>query len=156
MRTYHDGSLSIVPLLGWYDYSFGQPNTKLKETWMDFRTCAWPSGYQLSDITKFFVNQNAEGLKTKNDIRISFSHFLPRIDLMPVYIPYSLRYLYPVLGSSLLEKQIRILKPFIHIYGHSHVNQQTIIDNVKYVNNAFGYPHENRICEKKLLCIYQR
>ena len=68
----------------------------------------------------------------------------------------SLRYLFPVLGSVLIEEQIRQLKPQIHVYGHSHVNCQMDIKGIKYINNAFGYPYEQRITNKELLCIYER
>ncbi len=156
MQTYHAASLSIIPLLGWYDFSFGQPSSQLLETWMDFRACVWSERLQMPDVTEYFLNKNRTALKTVNHTLISFSHFLPRIDLMPVFIPSSLRYLFPVLGSVLIEKQIRQLKPQIHVYGHSHVNCQMDIKGIKYINNAFGYPYEQRITNKELLCIYER
>ena len=46
------------------------------------------------------------------------------------------RIIYPALGSILLEEQIRKLGPKIHIYGHSHVNNYTIKDDILYINNA--------------------
>jgi len=73
---------------------------------------------------------------------------------MPHYIPADKRMLYPVLGSSLLEAQLRVLDSKLHVYGHSHVNRQVRIDGVTYINNAFGYPNETRITAKQLLCIY--
>src|ERR1700712_2827026 len=36
MAPYHYGNLSIVPLLGWYDFSFGLPEAQLQHSWMDF------------------------------------------------------------------------------------------------------------------------
>ena len=75
---------------------------------------------------------------------------------MPSYIPRSLRYIYPVLGSNLLEKQVRILNPDMHIYGHSHVNRNVTVDGIQYINNAYGYPSEERIASKALLCIYEQ
>lgn len=153
---HQQGQLSIVPLFSWYDFSFGKPCTKLKNIWSDFRTCAWPDGYTEPDITDFFINKNIDKLNTTNHVLISFSHFLPRIDLMPSYIHPSQRYLYPVLGSTLLGEQVRTLNPNIHIYGHSHVNQQIEIEGVHYINNAFGYPSETRITSKQLLCIYEQ
>ncbi len=156
MQTYQTDPLSIIPLLGWYDFSFGDPSIQLKNSWMDFRSCVWPEGWEISDVVNYFLNQNNISLKTNSETVITFSHFLPRIDLMPAYIPSSLRYLYPVLGSVLIEEQIRKLKPRIHVYGHSHVNRQIEIKEIKYINNAFGYPSERRIVNKELLCIYER
>jgi predicted phosphodiesterase len=73
---------------------------------------------------------------------------------MPSFIPERKRLVFPVLGTSLLEKQIREIGSDMHIYGHSHVNRQAMLDGITYVNNAFGYPHESRITSKKLLCVY--
>jgi hypothetical protein len=56
-RPLHTATLSIVPLLGWYDYSFGQPNSKLLSVWMDFRSCSWPDNMQPPDITQYFIEK---------------------------------------------------------------------------------------------------
>jgi len=147
------GSLSVIPLLGWYDYSFGQPSDQLSDVWMDYRACQWPDNQDDVDITSIFIQMNEKFISFRNDKVISFSHFLPRIDLMPSFIPLSKRYLYPVLGTSLLEKQIRLFKSDIHIYGHSHVNQNITLSDTLYINNAFGYPNESMITAKKLKLI---
>lgn len=155
-QPYHSGPLSIVPLLGWYDYSFGQPSAALREAWMDFHACTWPEGFDAGQVTEFFTSQNEASLAVRNQTVISFSHFLPRIDLMPSYIPAQHQILFPVLGSSVLERQLRRLGPSIHVYGHSHVNQQLTLDGVLYINNAYGSPGETRISAKKLLCIHEQ
>lgn len=41
-RPFQSPKLSIIPLLGWYDYSFGEPCSDLTAIWMDFRNCRWP------------------------------------------------------------------------------------------------------------------
>ncbi len=150
---YHYNGTSIVPLLGWYDFSFGEPGEKIKKAWNDFYACEWPKGFDLTDVTKFFVEQNTKYLDTQNEKIISFSHFLPTIDVMPRTIPGKFHYIYPVLGSNLLGEQLKILKPQIHIYGHSHVNRNIHIDGIEYINNAFGYPNENHITCKELYLI---
>jgi len=75
---------------------------------------------------------------------------------MPWFTRRSQRYLYPVLGSNLLGDQVELLQPGIHVYGHSHVNNRIEIDGILFVNNAFGYPSENRITSKALLCIHEQ
>lgn len=155
MQPYHDESISIVPLLAWYDYSFGRPGSELLASWMDYRACRWPPHFGMNEITAYFMRMNEPALRVTNQTVISFSHFLPRIDLMPSYIPTNRRFLYPILGSSKLETQIRRLKPKIHVYGHSHVNQEILLDGTLYINNAFGYPHETRIAAKRLICIHE-
>jgi predicted phosphodiesterase len=153
--AWHDRKLSIVPLLGWYDYSFGEPCNELNEMWMDFRNCRWPQPMGMREVTSHFVAMNEPLFRPENNTVISFSHFLPRIDIMPHYIPERHRIVYPVLGTNSLEQQIRQIRSDIHVYGHSHVNRQIKIDGITYINNAFGYPAETRIAAKRLLCIYQ-
>ena len=153
---FHFQSFSIIPLYGWYDYSFGTPQKELNNMWVDYYACKWPENFNEAAITEYFVSMNEDFPDSaKNNLTISFSHFLPRIDLMPLYIPYSRRILYPVLGTSRLETQIRKLKSQIHIYGHSHVNANTVIDGIRYLNNAYGYPNEHIITKKKLLCVHE-
>src|SRR5215471_4703717 len=42
MQAFRERGVSIIPLLGWYDYSFGEPSEELRSMWMDYRTCRWP------------------------------------------------------------------------------------------------------------------
>jgi predicted phosphodiesterase len=153
--VWHDGNVSFVPLYSWYDFSFGEPDRHLLRAWRDFRACAWPSHLQdAAAINQYFLALNEPVLQTRNETVISFSHFLPRIDVMSPRIPEERRRVYPVLGSKALGQQINDLRPTIHVYGHSHVNQSIELDSVRYINNAFAYPNEERIARKGLHCIY--
>ena len=154
-EPYHLDSLSIVPLTAWYDYSFGKPSENLLKRWIDFSACKWPAGFDEEKITEYFLALNEPVLDIRNQFLITFSHFLPRIDLMPPFIPEKKRFIYPVLGSLKLDEQVRQLQPNIHVYGHSHVNTSDVVDNIWYINNAFGYPSETRITRKYLLQIYE-
>lgn len=156
LQPFHRNQLSVVPLHSWYDFSFGEPSTKLMQVWADFHACDWPDHWQAADIAGHFLQKNTDHLLTKNETVISFSHFLPRIDLMPAYIPEQYRYLYPVLGCASLEDQIRQLGPDIHVYGHSHVNRRVTVQGIRYINNAFGYPSESGMTGRKLLCIHEQ
>jgi len=147
--------VAIVPLFGWYDDSFGVPGPELHDAWMDFRACRWLAGWSGTDISDYFIGQNDLSDIARGKVTISFSHFLPRIDLMPDFIPMARRSIYPVLGSSRIEKMVREIAPDIHVYGHSHVNRDVKIDGVNYINNAFGYPYEMKISRKAMRCIYQ-
>lgn len=155
-HIFHEGGLSIVPLFGWYDYSFGEPGPELLNMWMDYRACRWPHRMHPREVAEHFCELNRPSLQVRNETVISFSHFLPRIDLMPWQIPAHKRFLYPVLGTQRLERQIRQLGSKIHVYGHSHVNRRVTLDGVSYVNNAFGYPNETHIAGRKLLCVHER
>ncbi len=156
MEPHHSGSLSIVPLNGWYDYSFGAASEELREVWADFYACSWPEGWTDVDVTRHFCRQNSSVLQTANETIISFSHFVPRIDLIPPFVPASVKQLAPVMGTRVLEEQIRWLGSSVHVYGHSHLNRHVEIDGITYVNNALGYPSEGRITTKELRCIFEQ
>ena len=149
------GSLTVLPLFGWYDYSFGQPVEELKRSWVDYVACKWPESWDEAKITQHFTSMNEKHLDIKNKIIVSFSHFLPRVDILPSEIPPIHRKLFPVFGTSILDKQIRTLGSNIHIYGHHHLNLQVSTNNTVYINNALGYPYENNISSRKLLCILE-
>ena len=155
MQAFRERGVSIIPLLSWYDYSFGEPSEELRSIWMDYRACRWPSGFTEKDIAAYFAAFNDKQVSVTGDKVITYSHFLPRIDLMPGFIPSARKLLYPILGSAQLDQQLRKLNATIHVYGHSHVNRQVTIDGVSYINNAFGYPNETRITSKRLICIHE-
>jgi predicted phosphodiesterase len=151
---YVTSDVAIVPLSAWYDYSFGAITAAVREEWMDFHACRWPAGIEAYDVALALDRRNDANVRVERQTVISFSHFLPRIDIMPEYIPQHHRRLYPVLGTVRLERRIRQLGSTIHVYGHSHLNRTVAIDGVTYVNNAFGYPWETTIAAKELRCIH--
>lgn len=151
---FEHASISFVPLLSWYDFSFGDPDRHLRRVWRDFRACRWPASLNSSAaICEHFLARNLPLPKANGKIVISYSHFLPRIDVMPARIPIRRRRVYPVLGSNGLGDQVKQLQSAIHIYGHSHINQSIELDGIKYVNNAFAYPGEENISRKRLHCV---
>jgi predicted phosphodiesterase len=153
MRSFRKDGVLIAPLLGWYDYSFGEPSEELMQMWADYRACRWPVDFGPAEATVHFAAMNPD-LDTGDATRIiTFSHFLPRIDLVPFFVPQKHRILDPVLGSTRIDAELRRLGSCLHIYGHSHINRSVRIDGVRYVNNAFGYPHESMIASKQLFCI---
>ena len=153
-EVFQRGEVTVLPMLGWYDYSFGQPSEHLRQVWMDFHACRWPTDLPEHHIAAHFAALNTLPAAPTRTV-ITFSHFLPRIDVMPNYIPPDKRIIYPVLGSSMLDVQLRAAGSNMHVYGHSHVNRQVCIDEVTYINNAFGYPTETRSAAKQLLCVHE-
>lgn len=149
--------VAILPLFSWYDYSFGLPTEELRAIWMDYTACRWPAGFEPHDVATHFESFNSD-LRVPPGAShvITFSHFLPRLDVMPAQIPADKRVIYPVLGTRALDAKLRALGAHTHVYGHSHVNRRVRIDGVTYVNNAFGYPRETRIASKRLLCVAER
>jgi hypothetical protein len=73
----------------------------------------------------------AEGRKHRGDGVISFSHFLPRIELMPekrfLYLPT----LSKAVGSDYLKRRVEQLRPDLHVFGHTHFGWDSTIDDVR-------------------------
>lgn len=156
-RRHDEPGFSIVPLLSWYDYSFGEPSDALRAAWMDFVACRWPDGMDVREVTTHFLARNS-GCVSRGQQRgmvITFSHFLPRGDLLPARMLPNGIDLHPVLGTDRLDAQVRALEASIHVYGHSHVNRDLSIDGVTYINNALGYPRETGFTSKMLRCVYE-
>lgn len=150
----HLPEVFITPLFAWYDFSFGAPSADLLNRWSDFHACSWPKEFNELRITDYFLslNQLHAGVWRPQPV-ISYSHFVPREDLLPAaHSPTG--FLRPVLGSASIETQIRKLGSQVHVYGHYHVNGKATRDNVTYVNNALGYPREFWTA-RKLACIFQ-
>jgi hypothetical protein len=105
----------------------------------------------------------AEFFLSLNDVRspdaghtpvISFSHFLPRPELMfwtesefavtglPPVDPQPRFNFSRVAGCRELGEQIRCLESYMHVYGHQHRNRDRIIDGVRYISHCLGYPRE--------------
>jgi predicted phosphodiesterase len=152
-ETFRD--VTIVPLFSWYDYSFGIPSAELLRKWVDYHACKWPADMSMKAVSDHFLSMNCGLPMSPENTVISFSHFLPRIDLMPSYIPHAHRFLYPVLGAEGLDHQVRTLRSKIHVYGHSHVNRRVELEGLTYVNCALAYPHEARIASRTLSCIHE-
>lgn len=133
----------IVPLLSWYDETLdGDFNIDPSELegWGDFHYCRWPAG--LSKPSQYFLTRNKVVLKKYDKPVISFSHFLPRRDLLPAVENLRFKGLPRVAGSAELDRQIRTLGSIMHVFGHSHINRDLAIDGIRYVQNALLYPRE--------------
>jgi hypothetical protein len=97
---------------------------------------------------------NEPNLRTYDSAVITLSHFLPRRDLFPPVSKLSFKGFPLVAGSPALDRQIRALNSVTHVFGHSHINCDRIIDGVRYVHNAFGYPKEGGTSEYLLKQIW--
>jgi len=154
-------SVWVVPLYSWY-VTAEQGNQSLyvpregrdltMAVWSDKKLIHWPDEKGL--ISDHLFELNEPFLKQQYDAPvISFSHFLPRPDLIfptPEEIkkynlkrpPKLLINFSRVAGSHQLEEQIRQLGSSIHVYGHQHRNRDRFLDNINYVSYGLGYPQE--------------
>ena len=136
-------NLWVVPLFSWYDGVFEPEMYNEKpprQAWADFHLCKWPvNAYPLPD---YFLRMNESHLKTYDAPVITFSHFLPRSDLLPPKEYLRITWLGSVSVCAALDNQIRSLGSTVHVCGHTHTKVDRTIDGVRYVQNAVRYPKE--------------
>jgi len=133
----------IVPLFSWYEPQFDADDSADSNAlggWADFYFCKWPPG--LEQVSAFFLRMNEPRLRSYDGPVISFSHFLPRRDLLPAVERLKFKGLPKVAGCAALDAQIRSLKSGVHVFGHSHIQCDRVIDGVRYIQNPLRYPRE--------------
>jgi predicted phosphohydrolase len=130
------GDAWVVPLYGWYHESFDVGDTAAGESleaWSDHYFCRWPA--EIGRPDEYFAALNARHLRRFEAPVITFSHFLPRRDLLPPVRYLGFRGLPRVAGSPLIEQQLRLAGSSLHVFGHSHIMEDRVIDGVRYVQN---------------------
>lgn len=133
----------IVPLFSWYDPQFDEDGSADAESllgWADFHLCKWPR--EIGPVCTFFLKMNEPHLRLYGGPVISFSHFLPRRELLPPTERLRFKGLPKVAGCTGIDEQIRRLHSRIHIFGHSHISCDRVIDGVRYIQNPLRYPRE--------------
>ncbi len=66
---------------------------------------------------------------------VSFSHFVPRTELLPAVSWLRFKGLPLVAGSVEIDAQVRRLGAAVHVYGHTHIPDDRMLDGVRYVQN---------------------
>ena len=110
--------------------------------WADYHLCKWP--LVDLDLAEYLGSLNKQYLRNYEGNVISFSHFLPTVKLLPDPQYLKFKRLPEVSISTVLAEQIKLIGSKIHIFGHSHINRDVLIDNVRYIQNALSYPRERR------------
>ena len=169
----------VVPIFSWYSTPDDDPENSLyvssqtenkhltKSAWMDNHMCVWSDEPSFSP-SKYFAKLNEERVKKYDAPVVSFSHFLPRRDLiaaddddkartvaerqrlgLPEEMPKRqgamagfnfTRYA----GSTLIENDIRTMSSQVHAFGHQHRNRDRVVDGVRYVSHCLGYKRERQ------------
>ncbi|GAM22088.1 hypothetical protein SAMD00019534_052630, partial [Acytostelium subglobosum LB1] len=152
--------LAIFPMLGWHhpsfdeDWEYLQPAEQqeiyenLKPRWGDFRHCKWD--IPNTEVAGRFLKVNEaliDGFRRDNASNypknvITFTHFVPRRELLPPKKVLIHKFLPMVVGTLELDKQLRRAGSTVHVFGHTHIDYDVVIDNVRYVQNAFATPNE--------------
>ena len=147
----------IVPLFSWYERAFypaGDHEAKELEGWGDFHLCKWPgksAGHSPQadfDPCTHFIGINESKIKPYDRPVISFTHFVPRLDLIPPQKLLFFKSLPLVSGSIKIEEMIRLIGSNVHVFGHTHINIDRSIDGVRYLQNALRYPRERKMFDQ--------
>jgi hypothetical protein len=143
----------------------------------DFRLCAWPPPLDPADASVAgaldalndtrqewgaFLHKLRHGTRAERESPIlSFSHFLPRLELCPEKRMLFYPNLPKAVGSDFILARIAPLathglsperKPeqnahareHVHVFGHTHFGWDQTLDGVRYVQAPVSYPHEWR------------
>ncbi|WP_420125516.1 metallophosphoesterase family protein [Longimicrobium sp.] len=132
------GGAWVVPLFSWYHEEFdvrGEAVEEELEAWSDRYFCKWPPAIRRVD--EAFLRMNEPRVHAYDAPVITFSHFVPRPDLVPSVHRLSFKGLALVAGSAGIEAQIRRIQPRVHVFGHTHIPSDQVIDGVRYVQNYF-------------------
>jgi len=163
----------VVPILGWYHTTWdtepplqAPPGQKLLSEpkpgvsiATDSSLCKWdhPNGSEM--LSRQLDLQNEEWgiwplpLDLRNNLRlprgerkspvITYSHFLPRLELMPEKRFLFQPGLMQIVGSTFIYERMRQISPDLHIFGHSHFPwDATLDDGVRYRSWPLGTPQE--------------
>ncbi|HEV3052863.1 MAG TPA: metallophosphoesterase family protein [Longimicrobium sp.] len=133
------GPVWVVPLFSWYDASFdvrGEGVEEELEAWADRYFCRWPA--EIGRIDEAFLRMNEPHVRRYDGTVITFSHFVPRPDLLLPVRYLRFKGLPLVAGSEGIEAQIRRIESHIHVFGHTHIAEDRWIQGVRYVQHYFS------------------
>lgn len=163
----------IIPIYSWYSTPEDDDRNSLyvraktrrddedKHLWMDNYLTKWPDFKDARSVSEFFFKMNERTLNATYDDApvITFSHFLPRRDLIRAtrneediwrmrrspetseYKPTPFNFT-RYAGCRRIEDAIRKLKSVVHVYGHQHRNRDRLINGIRYVSHCLGNPKE--------------
>jgi predicted phosphodiesterase len=135
------GGVWVVPLLSWYETRPEQLGAEAAcelEAWADFYFCSWPEA--AGSVPDLLLRMNVPSLRRYDGGVITLSHFVPRRDLLPDTSELSFKALPQVAVCRRLDEQLRAVGSLVHVFGHTHIPCDRVVDGVRYVQNAFGYP----------------
>ncbi|HEU0012983.1 MAG TPA: metallophosphoesterase [Longimicrobium sp.] len=137
-RPARAGGAWVVPLFSWYHADFDVRGEGLEEElegWSDRYFCRWPDGVERPD--RHFLELNLPHVRAYDAPAVTFSHFVPRPDLLPPARYLRFRGLPLVAGTAALDEQVRGIGAAVHVFGHTHIPADRVIGGVRYVQNYF-------------------
>merc|ERR1712039_269552 len=112
--------------------------------------CKWPLDSS-NELWRYMLFLNRHFLDVSHEgTVITFSHFLPRRGL-PFWSHVA--GLVKAVGCPQLDEQVRQARSSCHVFGHTHLHCNELIDGVRYVQNPLGYKGEHGP-DEPLMCIF--
>jgi len=150
----------IVPLLAWHHPQWDtEPEI---EGWdgilqphqvaSDYMLTKWPEPLRIEDGSvaraldavndEIFDMAELTRRRGEHAALLSFSHFLPRLEVNPEKRYLTQPQLAKVVGSNYLRERVEQLRPDVHVFGHTHFGYDMVVDGVRYVQAPLAYPME--------------
>ena len=163
-RPAHFCGCVVAPVESWHHQSWDtEPEVtgwtglpKAEQCMSDYYRCTFPDLDMMTDqVADYFDALNDSGGLDGAiaDLRgahpgsplVTFSHFVPRIDLVPekrfLYVPA----LNKAVGSRPLGDRIGRLAPEAHVFGHTHFGWDATLDGTRYLQACLAYPSERTV-----------
>ncbi len=163
-----DGSAAVwvCPLLSFHHESFdtepelqGWAVPPARDVMIDYRACRFPAhlggvGDERAAAAVDALNDEsaresseawgALASRPAAEPLVTFSHFLPRVELLPEKRFLTCPQLPKAAGSARLGRRVQTMAPDVHVFGHTHFAWDMTLDGVRYIQAALGYPTERR------------
>lgn len=136
------GDWRIIPMLTWYDDSWAtseERQDQALEGWMDRYLCRWGGCDPVQELLRR-TSERAQSCAGGNARILSFSHFVPRIDLVSRQ-SLTFKGLPAVCGSAAIDRQVRSLGSRIHVFGHTHIPCDVMIGGIRYLHSPILSDH---------------
>ena len=161
-------ALLNIPLMFVTFHTSGIPSAR--KVVRDYRATAWPEtlSYLNDSIAQFIDGLNDiildfDVVEAEADHApiVTFSHFLPRVELLPEKRYLSLPTLHSCVGSTFLARRLRRLgKSFsncgsahhVHAFGHTHLSWDATIDGVESLRQTYDSRHKWQ-CSRGCGCV---
>lgn len=152
----------VCPLLSFHHSSFDtEPDVRgwavpsAEEVMVDYRACTWPDGLSMLDDSVAAAmdaaneqhwsddgSDQALAQRPRSEPLVTFSHFLPREELLPEKRFLFLPCLPKASGSAYLGARVAELASDVHCFGHTHFAWDMSLDGTRYVQAALANPSE--------------
>lgn len=158
-----DTAVLVVPLLSWHHPQWDtEPDI---QSWSgvlpvhnlinDYHLTSWPNGLKIEDGTvacavdafndTHFDWPSVLTMRQQLQAVVSFSHFVPRLEVNPEKRYLTHPNLAKAVGSTYLQARVAALQPNVHVFGHTHFGYDLEVEGVRYVQAPLAMAVERNV-----------